>query len=79
MLRQASEHAGKQLKRFRRPWWSLKLTRQRVITKILQSHLSGFRTNIDVREALLIRIKDHSLDLTLPATKGECEERLRTH
>jgi hypothetical protein len=77
MLRQASEHASKQLKRFRRPWWSLKLTKERIKTEILQSLLSGFRTNLDVREALLERILEHSLDLTLPETKLECEDLLR--
>jgi hypothetical protein len=78
MLRQASEHAGKQLKRFRRPWWSLKLTKQRVTTEILHSLLSGFRNNMDIREVLLARILEHSLDLILPTTKVECEELLRT-
>jgi hypothetical protein len=79
MLCQASEHAGKQLTRYRRPWWSLKLTKQRVVTEILQSLLSGFRNHIDVREVLLARILEHSLDLILPVTKSECEELLRTN
>ena len=77
ILQQASEHAGRQLKRFRRPWWSLKLTKTRISTEILQSLLSGFRNNLDVREALLERIVSHSITLILPSTQSSCEALLR--
>jgi hypothetical protein len=76
MLRQASEHAGKQLKRFPRPWWSLKLSKARVTTEILQSLLSGYRNCLDLSEALLTRILEHELDLILPTTREECETQL---
>jgi hypothetical protein len=76
MLRQASEHAGKQLKRFPQPWWSLKLSKARVAAEILQSLLSGYRNCLDLREALLTRIQEHELDLILPTSRQECEIQL---
>ena len=58
---------------------SLKLTKTRISTEILQSLLSGSRNNLDVREALISRLLEHSIDLILPATKNSCEILLRQY
>jgi hypothetical protein len=72
MLQDASEVASKKVKRFYKPWWSLTITKARAIVEILRRQLSGYKTRTDVREALLERILDLSLDLILPLTKQAC-------
>lgn len=77
-LLNASESAGKKLKRYPKPWWSLTITKLRSTVKILQQQMSGFKTYIDVRNVLLSCITELELDLTLPLTQPACQELLAT-
>jgi hypothetical protein len=74
ILQQAGEVASKKVKRFHRPWWSLTITKARAKVEILRRQISGFKTNTEVREVLLARILDQSLDLILPDTFDECKK-----
>jgi hypothetical protein len=64
----ASACASNSIKRFHRPWWSIKLTKARVRVDILCRLISGYKTNTDVRGVLLESINSESMDLTLPET-----------
>jgi hypothetical protein len=72
MLIDASEVASKKVRRFYKPWWSLTITKARAIVEVLRRQLSGFKTFTDVREVLLERILELSLDMILPVTKADC-------
>lgn len=77
-LREASEAASNKVKRFHKSWWSLAITKSRATVDILRRQLSGFKTNIDLREVLLELIKELSLDMKLPTSKNDCQEALNT-
>jgi hypothetical protein len=60
--------ASIKIKRFHHPWWSLAITKAQAVVDILRRQLSGYKTNTQVRDVLLHRIAELSLDIELPGT-----------
>jgi hypothetical protein len=67
------------VKQFRKPWWSLILTKACAKVDILVRQLSGFSTDMEVQLVLEQRIQELHLDIILPTTKAECHEQLQQY
>jgi exonuclease III len=73
----ASLDAEKNTKRFREPAWSVALSKARRTKIVLRKWLTMYRTGLDHSQILTRDITTYNLEMTLPASKEQCKQRLR--
>jgi hypothetical protein len=77
LLTAASLHAASKCRRKRRDWWSVPLHQALERKSLVESMISGFRTNQDIRPTVTQRLQDLDIEMEIPSSLATAKQMLR--